>query len=74
MEQGAIAAAESHHSVVDGGVAVGVELHGGAHYVGTLGAFASQELHLVHGVQQLPMTGLEAVDFRIARLMMTLMA
>ena len=43
---------------------MGVELHGGAHYVGAFGALAPQELHLVHGVQELPVTGLEAVDLR----------
>ena len=62
MEQGAVAAAEPHHGVVDGGIPVGVELHGSAHHVGALGALAPQELHLVHGIQQLPVTGLEAVD------------
>ena len=64
VEQCAVAPGEAHHSVVDGGVAVGVELHGLAHHVGALGAVAAQQVHLIHGVQQLPVGGLEAVDLR----------
>ncbi len=64
MEQGPIAPAEAHHGVVNRGVPVGVELHGGPHHVGGLGAAPAQQLHLVHGVQQLAVGGLEAVDLR----------
>ena len=64
VEQSPIAPGEAHHGVVNGDVAVGIELHGGAHHVGALGAGAREQLHLVHGVQQLAVAGLEAVDFR----------
>ena len=64
MEQGPIAPAEAHHGVVDGRVPVGIELHGGPHHIGGLGAAPAQQLHLVHGVQQLAVGGLEAVDLR----------
>ena len=46
------------------GIAVGVETHGLTHDVGALGAAAGQQPHFIHGVQQLPVGGLEAVDLR----------
>ena len=64
VEQGPVTPAEAHHGVVDGRVAVGVELHGLAHHVGALGAGAPQQVHLVHGVKQLAVGGLEPVDLR----------
>ena len=64
MEQSAVAPGEAHHRLVDGGVAVGIQLHGGAHHVGGLGALSPQQVHLVHGVQQLAVAGLEAVNLR----------
>ncbi|MPN37572.1 hypothetical protein SDC9_185092 [bioreactor metagenome] len=64
MQQGAVAPGEADHGVVNSGVPVGVELHGGAHDVGRLGAPPAQQVHLVHGVQQLPVGGLKAVDLR----------
>jgi len=63
-QQGAVAPGEAHHGVVDGGVAVGVEAHGLAHDVGGLGPGSRQQTHLVHGVQQLAVGGLEPVDLR----------
>jgi|GEM_PF-3562504 len=63
-EQGLVARGEAHHRLVDGGVAVGVELHGLAHDVGALLALALEQAHLVHGVEQLAVRGLEAVDLR----------
>ena len=64
MEQSAVALGEADHGLVNGPVTVGVELHGRADHVGGLGAACAEQLHLVHGVQQLPMGGLEAVDLR----------
>ena len=64
VEQSAVALGEADHGLVNGPVAVGVELHGRADHVGGLGAACAEQLHLVHGVQQLPVGGLEAVDLR----------
>ena len=64
MEQRAVAPAQPDHGVVNGCVAVGVQLHGSTHHVGGFGAVPVEQLHLVHGVQQLPMAGLETVDLR----------
>ena len=61
-QQALVAAAHPDHGVVDGGVAVGVQVHGGAHDVGRLGPGALEQPHPVHGVQQLAVGGLEAVD------------
>ena len=63
-QQALVAAAHAHHSVVDGGIAVGVQVHGAAHDVGGLCACALEQTHLVHGVQQLAVRRLEAVDLR----------
>ena len=63
-EQALVAAAHAHHGVVDGGVAVGIQVHGAAHDVGRLGAGTLQQTHLIHGVQQLAVGRLEAVDLR----------
>ena len=63
-QQALVAAAHAHHGVVDGGIAVGVQVHGAAHDVGRLGACALEQAHLVHGVQQLAVRRLEAVDLR----------
>ena len=64
MEQGSIALGEADHGVVDGAVAMGVEAHGLAHDVGGLGPGSGKEAHFIHGVEQLPVGGLEAVDLR----------
>ncbi len=61
MQQSLVAAAQTYHRVVDGAVAVGVELHRSADDVRRLGARAGEQTHLVHGVQQLAVRGLEAV-------------
>ncbi len=63
-QQGAVAPGEAHHGVVDGGVAVGIQAHGLAHDVGGLRPRSRQQAHLVHGVQQLAVGGLEPVDLR----------
>ena len=61
-QQALVTAAHAHHGVVDGGIAVGVQVHGAAHDVGRLGACALEQAHLVHGVQQLAVCRFEAVD------------
>ena len=63
-QQAFVAAAHAHHGVVDGGVAVGIQVHGAAHDVGRLGAGALEQTHLVHGVQQLAVRRLETIDLR----------
>ena len=63
-QQAFVAAPHAHHGVVDGGIAVGVQVHGAAHDIGRLGAGALEQTHLVHGVQQLAVRRLEAVDLR----------
>ena len=63
-EQGLVARGEADHGLVDRRVAVGVELHGLAHDVRALRARARQQAHLVHGVEELAVGGLEAVDLR----------
>jgi len=64
VQQGLVALGQADHGLVDGLVAVGVQAHGLAHDIGALGAAAGQQAHLVHGVQQLSVGGLEAVDLR----------
>ena len=56
-----VARSQTHHGFVDGGIAVGVQLHGLAHDVGALLTVTVQQAHLVHGVQQLAVRRLEAV-------------
>ena len=43
---------------------MGVQVHGAAHDVGRFSACALEQTHLVHGVQQLAVRRLEAVDLR----------
>ena len=64
VQQRLVALGQTHHRLVDGLIAVGVETHGLTHDVGALGAAAGQQPHFIHGVQQLPVGGLEAVDLR----------
>ena len=61
-EQRLVAGCQAHHRLVDRGIAVRVELHGLAHDVGALLALALEQTHLVHGVEQLAVRGLKAVD------------
>ena len=61
-QQALVAPAHAHHGIVDGGITVGVQVHGAAHDVGRLGAGTLQQPHAVHGVQQLAVGGLEAID------------
>ena len=64
MEQGPVPLGEADHGVVDGRVAVGIEAHGLAHDVGGLGPGPGEQAHLVHGVEELAVAGLEPVDLR----------
>ena len=61
-QQRLVAGGKTNHRLVDGGVAVRVQLHGLAHDVRALLALALEQAHLVHGVEQLAVRGLEAVD------------
>ena len=63
-QQSAVALGETHHRIVDGGVAVGIQAHGLAHDVGGLRPRSRQQTHFIHGVEQLAVGGLEAVDLR----------
>ena len=64
MEQRFIAPGQTDHGLIDGRVAVGIQPHGLAHDIGRLGAPAVQKPHFIHGIEELSMGGLEAVDFR----------
>ena len=64
VEEGAVPLGQADHGLIDGRVPVGVELHGGPHHVGRLGPPPGEQLHLVHGVQELAVGGLEPVDLR----------
>ena len=64
VQQRLVAAREAHHRVVDGGVAVRIQLHRLADDVGRLRARFGQQTHLIHRVEQLAVRGLEAVDLR----------
>ena len=63
-QQSAVALGETHHRIVDGGVTVGIQAHGLAHDVGGLRPCSRQQAHFIHGVEQLAVGGLEAVDLR----------
>ena len=63
-QQRLVAAGQPHHRFVDGGVAVGVQPHGLPHHVGGFDPSPVQQAHLVHGVQQLAVRRLKAVDLR----------
>ena len=63
-QQSAVALGETHHRIVDGGVTVGIQAHGLAHDVGGLRPCSRQQPHFIHGVEQLAVRGLEAVDLR----------
>ena len=64
MQQRFIAPCQTHHGLINGRVTVGIEPHGLTDNIGRLGTGSRQQTHLVHGVQQLPVRGLKAVDLR----------
>ena len=64
MQQRFVAPCQTHHGLVNGRIAMGVQPHGLTHNVCRLGPSAGEQPHLIHGVQQLPVRGLEAVNLR----------
>ena len=64
VQQRLVAARQTHHRLIDGGVAVRVQLHRLADDVGGFGAGLCEKPHFVHGVQKLAVRRLEAVDLR----------
>ena len=64
VQQRTVALGKAHHRVIDGGVAVGIEPHGLTDDVRALRARAVQQSHLIHGIEELAVAGLEAVDLR----------
>ena len=64
MQQRLVVPCQTDHGFIDGRIAVGIEFHGLTHDVGRLGTLARQQSHFVHGIQQFPVGGLEAVDLR----------
>ena len=63
-KQALVGAAHADHRVVDGCIAVGVQVHRTADDVGAFGTVALQQAHLVHRVEQLAVGRLEAIDLR----------
>ena len=63
-QQSLVAARQAHHGLIDRRVAMRIEFHGRANDVGRLGAVAAQQAHFIHGVKQLAVGGLKAVDLR----------
>ena len=63
-QQSTVAAAHTDHRIIDGALAVGIQLHGLTHHIGRFGAAAGEQIHLVHGIQQLAVRWLKAVDLR----------
>ena len=62
MQQGFVALGKTHHSLVNGRIAVRVQPHGLAHNVSGLGAGTGQQTHFIHGIEELAVGGLETVD------------
>jgi hypothetical protein len=58
-----VVTSQTDKGVVYGGVTVRVKAHGCADDVCTLGTGTVQQSHVVHGVKQLAVRGLKAVDF-----------
>ena len=63
VQQRFVSARQSHHRFIDCHITVWIQLHGGADHIGRFGPCTGQQSHLIHGVQQLAMRGLEAVYF-----------
>ena len=64
VQQRLVAARQTHHRLVDRGVAVRVQAHGLPDDVGGFCPRAGEQTHLVHRVQQLAVRRLKAVDLR----------
>ena len=63
MQQRLIASGQTDHGLINGRVAVGIQPHGLTHDIGRFGASAVQKPHFIHGIEELSVRGLEAVDF-----------
>ena len=64
MQKRLIAAGQTHHRLIDRRIAVRVELHGRAHDVRGFHPLCTEQIHLVHRIQELAVRGLETVDLR----------
>jgi len=64
MQQRLIALGKTHHGLINGGIAVGVQAHGLADNIGGFRPSTGEQTHFVHGVQQLAVRRLEAIDLR----------
>ena len=64
MQQRLVAAGEADHCLIDGLIAVRVQLHGLADDVGGFGAGLREKAHFIHGIQELAVRRLESVDLR----------
>ena len=73
-QQALVAPAHAHHGIVDGGIAVGVQVHGAAHDVGRLGAGTLQQAHPYMVYSSLRWAGLKPSISGRARETMTLIA
>ena len=63
-QQGFIIPCQTHHGFIDSTVTVRVQFHGLTNYIGRLCSVALQKAHLIHGIQQLSVGRLEAINFR----------
>ena len=63
VQQRLVSLRQTHHRLIDGGVAVGVEAHCLPDDVRRLRAPAREQAHFIHRVEQLAVRRLEAVDF-----------
>ena len=63
VQQRFVSARQSHHCFIDCHITMWIQLHGGADHIGRFGPRTGQQSHLIHGVQQFAMRGLEAVYF-----------
>ena len=63
MEQCFIGTGQTDQGFIDGHIAVRMDVHSLSHHVSALGTGTVHQSHLVHGIQDFPMSGFEAVDF-----------
>ena len=64
MQQRLVAAGQTNHRLIDSLISVRVQLHRLADNIGGFGAGLREKPHFVHGIQQLAVRRLEAVDLR----------
>ena len=63
-QQRAVALGQTHHRFINRGVAMRVQAHGLTDNVGGLRAASGEQIHLVHGIEQLPVARLKSVNLR----------